>query len=224
MRSVVLTAQQRWAKRHPERKKEIWRNYYVRNRKKLIEDKKRYNKGYRKRNSAKIRIAKKKYHNRNIRKIRAAGKAYYAANRNKRAKANRAWREKNKTNPSALKKITLSSKKSYRKHRKKRLAKNRAWRDKNRALFAFYRMKRRALEKGAEVNLAQIKEFIAGVRSKSKIQCSYCFKVTPIKLIHIDHIIPLCKGGSHSVDNLCVSCKTCNLTKGRQTPETWIRG
>jgi 5-methylcytosine-specific restriction endonuclease McrA len=32
--------------------------------------------------------------------------------------------------------------------------------------------------------------------------------------MHIDHIIPRKSGGDHSLDNLRVLCKTCNLRKG----------
>jgi 5-methylcytosine-specific restriction endonuclease McrA len=32
--------------------------------------------------------------------------------------------------------------------------------------------------------------------------------------MHIDHIIPRKVGGDHSLDNLRVLCKTCNLRKG----------
>ena len=32
--------------------------------------------------------------------------------------------------------------------------------------------------------------------------------------MHIDHIIPRKAGGDHSLDNLRVLCKTCNLKKG----------
>ena len=32
--------------------------------------------------------------------------------------------------------------------------------------------------------------------------------------MHIDHIIPRKAGGDHSLDNLRVLCKTCNLRKG----------
>ena len=74
--------------------------------------------------------------------------------------------------------------------------------------------KRKALKKQAEVNLAGIMAFRVSVLSRKKFCCSYCNRVQPISEVHFDHIIPLSKGGSHSVENLCVSCQTCNLKKG----------
>lgn len=35
----------------------------------------------------------------------------------------------------------------------------------------------------------------------------------------VDHLIPVCKGGTHSWDNLVSCCKTCNSRKGRKTPQ-----
>jgi hypothetical protein len=35
---------------------------------------------------------------------------------------------------------------------------------------------------------------------------------------HIDHRIPLSKGGSNDAGNICISCPTCNLTKSDKMP------
>ena len=35
---------------------------------------------------------------------------------------------------------------------------------------------------------------------------------------HIDHIMPLSKGGRHTISNLVVSCPTCNLQKNAKDP------
>lgn len=34
-----------------------------------------------------------------------------------------------------------------------------------------------------------------------------------IGLIHVDHIIPRCKGGTDNLENLVTACRKCNLTK-----------
>lgn len=50
--------------------------------------------------------------------------------------------------------------------------------------------------------------------------CAYCgaFCQTP----HIDHIIPVAKGGKDHPKNLTVSCPSCNLSKGAKSLEEWI--
>ena len=49
-------------------------------------------------------------------------------------------------------------------------------------------------------------------------KCFYC-KCDVVRGInlHLDHKVPLCRNGQHSLDNLVPSCKTCNLQKGRKT-------
>jgi len=37
---------------------------------------------------------------------------------------------------------------------------------------------------------------------------------------HIDHVIPLAKGGTNSPDNLVCACPTCNTSKGARMPYT----
>ncbi len=56
--------------------------------------------------------------------------------------------------------------------------------------------------------------------------CSYCGGVAD----EADHIIPLSKGGSNTVDNLIASCSRCNNSKSNKlnarmpwTNERWIR-
>lgn len=83
--------------------------------------------------------------------------------------------------------------------------------------------KRRALKKQASVNLASIKQFVLSVKSKKTVKCYYCTRRVRSNSIHFDHIVPLSKGGAHSVDNLCVSCADCNLKKHDKTPQAWIK-
>lgn len=47
--------------------------------------------------------------------------------------------------------------------------------------------------------------------------CSYC----GLPGTHIDHILPLARGGKHQWENICLACKTCNLMKTDHTLEEW---
>lgn len=62
---------------------------------------------------------------------------------------------------------------------------------------------------------------IAAIRAaqtdrKGHLRCWWCSAV--ITDYHVDHKIPLSRGGSNSADNLCLACPTCNLRKNAQTP------
>lgn len=83
-----------------------------------------------------------------------------------------------------------------------------------------YRNKRRALQLGATVGDAkQIVEFIYNVKASKDTCCRYCGVGLFGKIIHIDHMVPLSRGGVHSVENMCASCQPCNNQKHAKTPE-----
>jgi 5-methylcytosine-specific restriction endonuclease McrA len=49
-------------------------------------------------------------------------------------------------------------------------------------------------------------------------QCQYCSRTPPQRDLNIDHVIPRSRGGQDSWENLVISCRSCNLKKGRRTP------
>lgn len=44
--------------------------------------------------------------------------------------------------------------------------------------------------------------------------CQYCGSHPPEVILHVDHIKPVCDGGTNEIDNLITSCESCNLGKG----------
>jgi hypothetical protein len=44
--------------------------------------------------------------------------------------------------------------------------------------------------------------------------CRYCGKGADATELAVDHIIPVCKGGTNAVENLATSCLACNIGKG----------
>lgn len=57
------------------------------------------------------------------------------------------------------------------------------------------------------------------VIKNSDPNCSYCDRIADPPFI--DHIIPLAKGGTNDVENLCIACGTCNGGKSGKTPSEW---
>jgi 5-methylcytosine-specific restriction endonuclease McrA len=50
-------------------------------------------------------------------------------------------------------------------------------------------------------------------------QCQYCSRRPSLRDLNVDHVVPRSRGGSDSWENLVVSCRACNLKKGRRTPD-----
>lgn len=48
--------------------------------------------------------------------------------------------------------------------------------------------------------------------------CAYCGQHRNIKYMTVDHIIPLSKGGTDSLENLQCTCKLCNRLKSDMLP------
>lgn len=49
--------------------------------------------------------------------------------------------------------------------------------------------------------------------------CFYCFAV--LADYHVDHFIPLSKGGGNTLSNLRIACPLCNMSKGPKLPWEW---
>ena len=76
--------------------------------------------------------------------------------------------------------------------------------------------KRHAIRKVVEENV--LKQWIDKGR---KCQNPKCEKTGPRNEFHIDHILPVSKGGSNRIENLQVLCVKCNLSKGPKMPGTF---
>lgn len=75
--------------------------------------------------------------------------------------------------------------------------------------------KRHMLEKKANAVVPLTKEYRKEIYDKFNGKCAYC-GVECGEKYHIDHIVPLCKGGTNEIDNLSLSCPMCNWKKGKK--------
>lgn len=111
----------------------------------------------------------------------------------------------------------------YRRNADKIKERARIWYRNNPGHHAISRLRRtNRLKSGLVGNPKSINIFMNGVRSKRFARYYYCDKKVRTNAIHFDHIIPLSKGGPHSVENLCVSCPRCNLSKRARLIEDWM--
>lgn len=53
-------------------------------------------------------------------------------------------------------------------------------------------------------------------------KCSYCkTDFTTSNIVNWDHVVPLSRGGKHSIGNLAPSCRKCNTSKGNRYLTEW---
>ncbi|MEO1498650.1 MAG: HNH endonuclease [Planctomycetota bacterium] len=50
-------------------------------------------------------------------------------------------------------------------------------------------------------------------------RCQYCGKSFATSELSIDHVVPVCRGGGTTWDNVVCACVKCNVRKGGRTPE-----
>jgi 5-methylcytosine-specific restriction endonuclease McrA len=61
---------------------------------------------------------------------------------------------------------------------------------------------------------------VIAIGNHQKWRCAWCRKACR-DAYHVDHVVPLAKGGSNWPDNLAISCPTCNMRKKDKLPHEW---
>lgn len=59
---------------------------------------------------------------------------------------------------------------------------------------------------------------VQALREKQKDKCAWCLKPFGKKTPHVDHYVPLSRGGTNDPSNLRLLHATCNLSKGAKDP------
>lgn len=132
-------------------------------------------------------------------------RAYYLKNRERELQKSKEWREANRERYRLL--IRRANHKRYTENPEKVRAATKKWErenpDKHRAYKRLQRAKRRGATSGTPVDRAYI------IQRDSSI-CHICGETVEPNDINLDHLIPLSKGGEHTVVNLRVSHFRCN--------------
>jgi len=150
-------------------------------------------KAYRQKNCERIREVKKSYYQSNSKKIRESHKAYYYANYERFKESKKAYREANLDR----------RKKYYKEYMTANPEKNREKSSARRA---------KILSNGV---------FKITNKDLKKLYNSSCLYCGSKKHIQMDHIIPIIKGGRHSIGNLAPACGKCNQSKGAKLLIEW---
>jgi len=147
---------------------------------------------------AKVREDKKRWRMANIEKQRQANREYYWRNRETRRENNARWAERN-----------AERRKEY----------NRLYLKNNPERFREYSQRRRSRKQLAPGD--HTKEDVALIYQRQKGRCWWCLCELN-GAYHVDHRIPISRGGSNDASNLVVSCPKCNLSKRDKLPHEWI--
>ena len=57
------------------------------------------------------------------------------------------------------------------------------------------------------------------VFNRDGFACRYCGRMAPEVELHVDHVIPVARGGTNDLDNLITACVDCNVGKGTTLPD-----
>ncbi len=142
--------------------------------------------------------------------VKARVRAWHWAHRDKSLRASQEYYRSHKDHLNALNRMYWLN------HREQVRTMHQRYYRNNPHLFRLHRLKRRAREAQAEGfwTVADLEAIL----SRQQGLCAYC----ACKLqsdMHMDHIIPLARGGSNWPSNLTFSCPYCNRSKNAKTPE-----
>lgn len=156
------------------------------------------------------RAAQRAYRTANIERTRAHNRAYHIANPDYRrayyAQRSEIKREYNRAYHAAHAETIRMRMRAYQ---AAHLEEDRARRHNRRALLK---------GNGGSYTAQEIKK----MRAEQAGICAYChYQHNPDRLT-IDHILPITKGGSNNISNICLACWRCNLTKHARTLEEWV--
>lgn len=217
----------------PYKDKEIRRLYQAEYNRKHAEKKLAQSTEWREANRIEWDAYQVKYRSENKEERKAAARARYAANRDRYLSKNRLWVSKNKEIVKELNRkwhylnrdrILSLNKDRYIKNRSHILEQVKEYSIKNPHIGLKCRTKRRMRLRNRSIgNDHLIDGFVKSVRRNSQACCYYCKIVFNGEDAHIDHVIPLSRGGLHEIGNLCSSCVRCNMTKHSKLISEWKR-
>jgi len=207
-RECINARKRAWAQ--SDRGKEYYRRYYLDNHEKIWAQ----NKRWRSENAEHKREMDKRYREHNRERVLKNKRQWYNDNRDKIIQNVAQWR---KLNPNKHRKNTRAY---YQRHRKRIRQYHKEYRQQFPAKEKAKVQRRRAREQGAPGQHSA--KDIHNIYSAQEGRCGYCGMPVGDRY-HVDHMIPLIRGGTNAPENLCIACPSCNLEKGDKTPDEWAK-
>jgi 5-methylcytosine-specific restriction endonuclease McrA len=196
----IREAERVWRAANAEKLKEYFRAHYAANTKAYNEK----NREYRTANAEKINAQRREYRTANADRLREKR----AANSEQHRQASKAWHAAN-----------VEQQREYRRWYyapDRQRARRAANPDLYRAIGNRYQARKKS--NGGHFTAQQIRD----MRTAQAGICVYCNRQYDLNHLQIEHIIPVCQGGSSDISNICLACVKCNCSKKGRTPEQWV--
>lgn len=154
-------------------------------------------------------------------KVKEKTRRWALANPDKRKESFRAWRSRNKeTVKKWLRKwyeknkaiVSLKNREKYARNAEVERQKSRDWRKSKPEAARMQRRNRRARERAA-IGTITAQEWRA-LKAFYNYTCLCCKRQEPEIRLTLDHVKPLIRGGSNTINNAQPLCLTCNSSKG----------
>jgi 5-methylcytosine-specific restriction endonuclease McrA len=163
----------------------------------------------------------KAYYQSNRQSLLLKKREYDALHKEQISRNGRLYYERNRE------RIKENSNKYHHSHKSIANARTRKWHEEHpvesKAAKCFSRAKRRAIEYATGIDTYGIHQWMKEIKTKPFVRCHWCgTKIHGMQVV-FDHIIPLSKKGTHTIGNLCASCRDCNSSKKDRMPSKWSR-
>ena len=192
-------------KEYYKNNKDKAKEYSLKNKEKIREK----NKNYVERNKEEVKRKKKAYREANKEQIRIQTKEYRDKNKEAVSLRTKSYRERNKDKVRRTTRVYYDKNIDVIKNRNKEYCKN------NKDKAKIYSQNRRSRLNGNNGKFTK-KDIDFIIKFQSNL-CFYCDKDISDNY-HIDHFVPISKGGSNNPENLVISCPQCNLFKNAKEP------
>jgi len=188
------------------------------------EERAAYDKVYRAANKGKVAARKRAYYAAHREAIAADRKAYYATHKEERLAYAKAYRAAHKEEIAAREKAYAATRKeeiaAYNKvynaaHREEAAARKKAYNAAHKEEKSASAHNRRVA--GGVTLTAQV---VRDIKARAGGVCCYCGE--DFEDGHIDHILPVSRGGTNDPENLVYVCARCNLQKHDKTGEEFL--
>lgn len=170
---------------------------------------------YRRRRAAHPEIYEQAYRNRDAEAHREEGRRYYQRHKEEERARARAYQRKRRADPA-----TKAKESAYRQQNIDKIkAQQREYRKTNAQEINRKRRVRRAQRHGTITGTHTIEDVQAQYKRQDG-KCYWCKKKVG-NSFHVDHVVPLAKGGSDGPENIVISCPRCNHRKSALHPMDW---